>query len=500
MSSVVVPAVPSVPPAAPRPDFWGRFWPERHCGPQVAILAAAAGVGIIGAVLLPLMNGVGLAVSLVMALGGSLAFVVGRAWRSPWALAVWALCLVAVSVFTLRAEPGLAVLGLVLATPLFMSAFTKARTIVGLLISGLAWVLAAIRGLPSRTHPRPAQRPPQRLGRPAGRRPDRPGRHRLRCALRLGGCDRRLLGQGAGPGLAVERAHPARFPVDLHHRADPHRLLRRPPPAGRRPGPGLALTPRPAKHRFEWLVPAGAVLVLFVVFLAAQASALFGGKEHVLRTTGLTYAEYARQGFGQLVVVTLLTTVVLALIRWFASEQTAADRSIKRGVVLTMTALSLLVVGSALHRLWLYQDAYGFTTARITAALAEGWLALVVILVGAAAAGWSWAWAARVALFSASALAVALPLVNLDARVVELNAARYEATGKVDVDYLSQLAPDGSAAIVANFPREMAACALTGTSTSTDDSWTSWNLGRERMARAQAQVGTPTGVCPTAYR
>ena len=114
-------------------------------------------------------------------------------------------------------------------------------------------------------------------------------------------------------------------------------------------------------------MPAGAVLVLFVVFLAAQASALFGGKEHVLRTTGLTYAEYARQGFGQLVVVTLLTTVVLALIRWFASEQTAADRSIKRGVVLTMTALSLLVVGSALHRLWLYQDAYGFTTARITA-------------------------------------------------------------------------------------------------------------------------------------
>ena len=104
------------------------------------------------------------------------------------------------------------------------------------------------------------------------------------------------------------------------------------------------------------------------------------------------------------------------------------------------------------------------------------------------------------ALFSASALAVALPLVNLDARVVELNAARYEATGKVDVDYLSQLAPDGSAAIVANFPREMAACALTGTSTSTDDSWTSWNMGRERMARAQAQVGTPTGVCPTAYR
>ena len=157
----------------------------------------------------------------------------------------------------------------------------------------------------------------------------------------------------------------------------------------------------------------------------------------MLRTTGLTYAEYARQGFGQLVVVTLLTTVVLALIRWFASEQTAADRSIKRGVVLTMTALSLLVVGSALHRLWLYQDAYGFTTARITAA-PRGGLAgprrhprrggRGRLVVGVGRAGGS---------FSASALAVALPLVNLDARVVELNAARYEATGKVDVDYLA---------------------------------------------------------------
>ena len=66
--------------------------------------------------------------------------------------------------------------------------------------------------------------------------------------------------------------------MDLHHRADPLTacyVALNPPAAD--PDPNLALTPRPAKHRFEWLVPAGAVLVLFVVFLAAQASALFGG-------------------------------------------------------------------------------------------------------------------------------------------------------------------------------------------------------------------------------
>ena len=48
-----------------------------------------------------------------------------------------------------------------------------------------------------------------------------------------------------------------------------------------------------------------------------QLTVLFGGHRHVLETAGLTYAEYARGGFGQLVVVTLLTlSVVAATVRW----------------------------------------------------------------------------------------------------------------------------------------------------------------------------------------
>ena len=40
---------------------------------------------------------------------------------------------------------------------------------------------------------------------------------------------------------------------------------------------------------------------------------MWGGHEYLQRTTGLTYAEYVHQGFGQLTVATFLTLVVVGL-------------------------------------------------------------------------------------------------------------------------------------------------------------------------------------------
>ncbi len=45
---------------------------------------------------------------------------------------------------------------------------------------------------------------------------------------------------------------------------------------------------------------------LFVVFVVIQFAALFGGEEF-LRSQGLTYSEYARRGFFELLAVSLIT-------------------------------------------------------------------------------------------------------------------------------------------------------------------------------------------------
>ena len=68
---------------------------------------------------------------------------------------------------------------------------------------------------------------------------------------------------------------------------------------GRRPLPpaGRAL----GAHRVG-ACPLIALVALFAAFVALQLAALYGGHDYVLRTAGLTYAEYAREGFAQLLV------------------------------------------------------------------------------------------------------------------------------------------------------------------------------------------------------
>lgn len=67
-------------------------------------------------------------------------------------------------------------------------------------------------------------------------------------------------------------------------------------------------------------MPVLVVDAIFLAFLAAQATAMFGRHGYLQQTTGPTYAH---QGFGQLPVATVLTLTVVA---WAARKaRPAAD-------------------------------------------------------------------------------------------------------------------------------------------------------------------------------
>src|SRR6185503_13736949 len=75
--------------------------------------------------------------------------------------------------------------------------------------------------------------------------------------------------------------------------------------------------------------------------------------------------EYARRGFGELtVVVTLATLLVLALDRH--ALRGPLDGRVRLLELALVLELELLLV-SAFRRVWLYETAYGFTTARLYA-------------------------------------------------------------------------------------------------------------------------------------
>jgi hypothetical protein len=213
--------------------------------------------------------------------------------------------------------------------------------------------------------------------------------------------------------------------------------------------------PRMTLGRLEWALPLGALVALLGAFVALQLATLFGGERHVLETAGLTYAEYARSGFAQLLAVAALTlAVVAAAARW------AGDGGrLLRALLAALCLLTLVVLASALRRLGLYEDAYGFTRLRLTANGILWWLGALfslVLVAGAVRRGTAWLPRAAVAVTAAALLLFALS--DPDRRIADRNVDRFQRTGRIDVDYLAGLGPDAAGALV-RLPGPRAACA-----------------------------------------
>src|SRR3546814_15767898 len=105
-----------------------------------------------------------------------------------------------------------------------------------------------------------------------------------------------------------------------------------------------------------------------------------------------TYAEYVHQGFGQLTVATILTLLVVWAAARKAPVATSADRTWLRGSLGLLCVLTLVVVASALYRMHVYQEAYGFTQLRLLVDVFEGWLGLLVFAVMVAGTTLRGAW------------------------------------------------------------------------------------------------------------
>ncbi|MET7864573.1 DUF4153 domain-containing protein [Micromonospora taraxaci] len=254
--------------------------------------------------------------------------------------------------------------------------------------------------------------------------------------------------------------------------------------------------PRTA-HRLEWTLPLGMLVALFSVFVLVQLTVLFGGAGHVLRTAGLTYAEYARGGFWQLLAVTALTLLVIAVAARRAPKATRADRLLVRVLLGALTALSLVIVASALYRMQVYADAYGATRLRLVVATIELWLGLLFVLVGGAVVRLRADWLPRLVIGTAVLALLGLALVNPDRLIAERNVDRYLQTGRLDVGYLSGLSADAVPALV-RLPEPVRVCALgqIAAELPRDGVWET-NLGRERARRELASVPVTTRVdCP----
>lgn len=474
--------------APPRPlvdAVFGDLWPESGLTPQIGMLLASAGIGVLAAATLPYRN-LGVAVLVVLLAAGALVVRASPRRARPWTVVSAVVCVALSSLVVLRAAGWLAVLAVVVAGLLVTTALTGARGILAVVAGPVAWVLAALRGLPL-------------LGRTISATSRitvlwpvvRTAAISLVALVVFGGLfasGDAVFGSWAGslvPDIDwdsfVLRAFVA-FVVGgtvlaaTYLALNPPRVERLVPPES-----------RPVTRAWEWVAPVAVVLAVFLAFVVAQAAALFGGHDYVQRTTGLSYAEYVHQGFGQLTAATVLTLATVALAVRKAPRSTSRDRLVLRALLGTLGVLTLVVVASALHRMDLYQQAYGFTVLRVLVDVFELWLGLLVVLVLVAGVRLSGGWLPRAALLTGAVILLVLGLANPEAWVAQRNIDRYAETGRIDVRYLRSLGDDATPTIVAGLPGDLAACVLAGSTPAPRDDLLGWNLGRSRAADASAQ-------------
>ena len=248
---------------------------------------------------------------------------------------------------------------------------------------------------------------------------------------------------------------------------------------------------RPTRSRasLEWIVALSLLNLLFAAFVAVQIAVLFGGHDHVLRTSGLTYAEYAREGFFQLLVVAFLTLAVVGMAGRHRGERDGRAPTEIEALLGLLCLLAIVVVVSALRRLGLYEDAFGFTLARLLAQAATLWVGAVLLLVLAAGV-LRGEWLPRAVLGAAGAALLILSLLNPEGLVAERNVDRFERTGKADLFYLAGLGPDAAPAL-RRLPARKEACVLQRTAWEVREADGLFELNVGRARARGALIGLP---------
>ncbi len=481
------PGTPPVPPPG-MDSFFGTFWPERPGLAGLRVVVACALVGVLAGATMTFTEP-GLSWVLVLLGAGTSAYLTARHRRNAFTIACTALASLLVLPLMLLDAEGIALLGVFAAAGVFLIGVTDARTPAGFVLSGISWPLSSLRGLPWFG----------RALRVVGTGGRTPAIIRTVAVSLIALAVFGALFASADALFAtwIDVLVPSLSFNDLVTRIFVGFLV-----FGATLGAAyLALNPsrveptrRPVDalgNRWEWLIPVLLVDAVFVLFLVAQATAIFGGHDYVEDTTGLTYADYVHQGFGQLTIATLLTLFVV----WAAARKVKdapTDRLWMRASLGLLCLLTLVVVGSALHRMNLYQETYGFTTLRLTVDVFEGWLGVVVLLVMVVGGLGYGRWLPRIALVTGAVAVLGLASINPDAWVAGRNIDRFESKGEIDLSYLQSLSRDAAPVIADRLPEDVAACVLFTLREDEggveDHGPLGWNLSRSRAADVGADL------------
>jgi hypothetical protein len=197
--------------------------------------------------------------------------------------------------------------------------------------------------------------------------------------------------------------------------------------------------------RIELMIVLGGLNALFLVFMVIQFGYFFGGQTQVTQLTGLTYADYARRGFNELVQVVVLAFPVLIISLQVAQSDPRTSRTVRLLSAFTLLLLAMMLY-SAWQRLGLYREAYGLTETRFYTTVGLIWLAVMLVYYAVTALRERYSSFVLGTVISAFLTLMILNVLNPHALIVQSNLAR--AGTDFDLNYAIGLGADAVPSLI----------------------------------------------------
>lgn len=186
------------------------------------------------------------------------------------------------------------------------------------------------------------------------------------------------------------------------------------------------------------------ISLCYLLYLFSQLAYFFSAFKGFLPEEGITYAQYARKGFGEMCVI-----AVINLALTFTAMLLARKREGKVCLAIKLLAtfigvFTLVIIATAISKMFLYINEYGMTVRRVTTSAFMVFLAVVFISV-ILRIYIRWINIVKTALLTAGCVVLILGTVNVNRVCAQYNYESY-LSGKlksVDVKAIYDLGDEG---------------------------------------------------------
>jgi hypothetical protein len=240
-----------------------------------------------------------------------------------------------------------------------------------------------------------------------------------------------------------------------------------------------------------------AVNVIYVVFAVIQFTYLFGGIDSLL-PQGVTYAEYAKRGFFELVAVTLINVSIMTGVINFTKNENVNTAKALKILNSFLVGFTMVMLVSASSRMSLYEETYGYTYLRV---FTHAFMIFIfVMLIATLIKVWKESFPLLKSYIVVALIAyLAINYFNADVFIIKNNIRRYEANigGKIDTDYLDCLSADAvpymlkllndkNTGVSSSIRTQLESRKIT---LAADDDWQSFNLSEYRAKKVLVEKG-----------